>query len=234
MHVEPRLELAPQPDVFVLQRRPLRLDQLVQLDRLGDHRGDDVEQPQAGVEVIRPAGLPIDAQRPDRLALQLDRHAEERDLLAVVAVAGPGPVQESRVLGDVRHDDPLAGLDDPAGDALADLVTAQALGPLAQPVRDLDVDRLGLRVQQRDRPPLQLQVRIERPQDALRGSPPGSAIRRTPWRYRSSNCTSDTKLAFIVCLSTGPPPCVHKTVDCTRAVYNFVSRNAKPAGTAGN
>ena len=169
VHVEPRLELASQPDVFVAQRRPLRLDHLVQLDRLGDHRGDDVEQPQPGVEIIRPAGLLIDAQRPDGLALQLDRHAEKRDFLAPRRIAGLGPVQEARVLGDIRHDDPLARLDDPPRDALADLVSALALGPLAEPVRDLDTDRLGLRVQQRDRPPLELQVRIERAQDAHQG-----------------------------------------------------------------
>ena len=54
VHGESRLQLPPQPDVLVAQQRPLGLHELVQLDRLGDHRGDDVEQTQAGVEIVAP------------------------------------------------------------------------------------------------------------------------------------------------------------------------------------
>ena len=137
------IEAAGLEDVVVEQDEGLE-----QLDQL-----DDFVARRELLERALLQGRPVCGQRPDHLVALLDRHAEERQLAFAAASTARGAVEEARLLADARDRDRLPGLDDPAGDAFAELV-AHALDRRARdPVGDLDVDLVAQRVQQRDDAP---------------------------------------------------------------------------------
>jgi len=94
-------QLLAQPLVLRLQ-----LLALLELRPEARHRvGEDVrhrleEAEQAAQRLLR-AGRMVDAQRPDDLAVLADRHAQEGHVAGVAP--RPRPVQEARLLGDVRN-----------------------------------------------------------------------------------------------------------------------------------
>ena len=77
--------------VRVLLDQPLTLGvgQPLDLERLGDHRGDDPEKPDRVVVVAVALERADHGKRAGRLAIEHDRHADERDLLLVRLAALP-------------------------------------------------------------------------------------------------------------------------------------------------
>ena len=78
-------------------------------------------------EIVRLAGLAVDAQRADGPAFQLDGDTEKGDWLTFRGFSRPGLVKEARVSGYIGDNGFLAGLDDGAGYALTDFVYTQPL-----------------------------------------------------------------------------------------------------------
>jgi len=115
-------QLLPQVRVLVDEGPLVLLDQPVDLQRLRDHRRDDAEELGAALEIALRLELEIDGERPDRAAVEADRHADEAQLLVRQLRAPRGAVQKRRLAADVRHDDRLPALDHFAGDPLADAV----------------------------------------------------------------------------------------------------------------
>ena len=165
---------------------------LAQADRLRDHRGDDRKQPHVLVARHRLGEQAVRAQRPDRLVAQLDRNADERNVLLLQPAARAGPVQEQRLLRDARHDRRAAGLDHLAGDPFAAPVDSPL--PLArrQPVRRLDVDLARPAVQQRQRPAQHAHVPRHRVEHRVDRVADVHACRSSVWLISKSSESSFT------------------------------------------
>jgi len=111
-----------------------------------DHGGDDRQQAPTLVQgVVRVVG-PVHAERPDHLRALLDGNTEEGQIPVLLFLAAGGAVQEARLIADAGDRDRLAGFDDPAGDAFAELVLHPLDRGPGDPVGDLDVDFVAQRV----------------------------------------------------------------------------------------
>src|SRR4030042_571616 len=162
VYIEVIFQLPAKGYIFFAEPPAVGYYKLVQLDRLGNHRGDNVQQPDIGVKVIFRIGLFIDTQSADCFAFQLDWNAEKSNLLAFLLPSRPCFMQETRIFGDVRHDNFLAALDHEPCNAFANLVAGHTLRFFADSVGQSDIYRLSIRVKQGNRSPPQLQVCIER------------------------------------------------------------------------
>jgi len=106
VYIEMIFQLPAQAHIFFTELHAVGFHKLVQLDRLGHHRGDDVKQPDIGVKVIFRIGLLIDTHCADRFAFQLYRDAEKSNLLALLLLSRLCFMQETRIFRNVRHDSP--------------------------------------------------------------------------------------------------------------------------------
>ena len=96
-------------EALVLLHQPLaiRLEQPLDLHRLGDHRRDDAEELRGPLVIAVRLEPQLDAQRADGAAVHDQRDTDERPLVAVRAAFGQG-----RLAADTRHDDRPRALDD--------------------------------------------------------------------------------------------------------------------------
>src|SRR4029077_16005460 len=104
----PLAELLTEMRVLVDEMPLVLLDQAVNLERLRDQRRDDAEELRAALEVAISLEPQIDRQRPDRAAVQDDRHADEAQLLVRELGAPRRAVQERRFVAHAGHDNGLA------------------------------------------------------------------------------------------------------------------------------
>ncbi len=70
-------------------------------------------------------------------------------------------MQETRIFGDVRHDNFLAALDDEPRNAFPNLIACHVLRFLAYTMSQPDIYRLSIRIKQSNRSPPELKVSIE-------------------------------------------------------------------------
>ena len=135
-------------------------DLLVDADGLGDHPGEDFEQPSVGQERGVIGERLEHADRARDLGPIKDRQAEVAlDLVRVrIGVGGLGLVQKTLVLGDIGDHRRLAGLADPAGHALAHGIAAALLLFGGESHRRDDPELLGRRVHQRQGRPFDGQL----------------------------------------------------------------------------
>ena len=127
------------------------LDQPLDLDRLGQHRGDDAHELDAAVEVALGLVAQIDAERADGAAVEQNRHADEAQLLVVALGPSGRAIQHRRLAAHPRHDNRLAGLDHPSRNTFADAVLHRLRRPV-QSVRGLD-EQLAALAQHDDHAP---------------------------------------------------------------------------------
>ncbi len=125
---------------------------------MADERGHDGQYPQIVFERrIHFGEYPVDAKDPQRLAMDLDGDRDIGDVLPTDVAPGACPVQEERLLADIRDDDRLPGFEHLPGHAFADLESSPRLLLLREAVGGLDGQFAGLRMQQGQRPALHAQ-----------------------------------------------------------------------------
>ena len=165
------LELLGEAAVFLNQPLTLFLGGQTQLDRLGDHRGDDREQ----THVLLQRGAlrvgPIGAQGADDPVLQLDRHADVRDVSVGARDDRTGAVQKTRLFGHLGDDRRLSALKHLADHPLPDAVAAPALLLRGEPESRLDRDLPGFPVEQVQASPNDSLVAGNDLQDRTQGVP---------------------------------------------------------------
>jgi hypothetical protein len=104
-----------QPDVLLDEPLAVRLEQLLDLDRVRDHRRDDAEELPRTLVIALGLEAQLDAEHARRPPVEEQRHADEAALLAA------GPLAQRRLPARARdHDGPTGGEDlarqRPAGD----------------------------------------------------------------------------------------------------------------------
>ena len=143
------------------------LDKVAHFNRLRNHRGDDGEE--LGRALVVAVGLvaEVNAERADGAAVDEDGDRDEGQLLLLErAAAHAQAVEEERLAADLRDDDGLAGLDDAARDALADLVARASGQALVHAVRGGDVEVAHVAVEEDDRCAHRVVMTPEQAQDA--------------------------------------------------------------------
>src|SRR6185503_15777892 len=122
--------------VLLDETAPFRLGHATDLDRLRDRRGHQLVELERPIVVAIAPEQQVNTERPDRLLVDDQRHANKRQLLALVPPGGS--IQEERLPARLGNDDRFAALDDAAGDPLAEAIP----GPLpldGEAARRLDV-----------------------------------------------------------------------------------------------
>jgi hypothetical protein len=134
------------PLVLGQQLALLLLGGLPQPHRLGDHRGDDLQDAHVLLERDLLGEQPVRRDRAQHLVADLDGDADEGDVLLAESGAGARAVEELRLLGDPGDHGGLAALDDLAGDAFAQPVAPLLLLAFGEPVGGVDRDVPGFPV----------------------------------------------------------------------------------------
>ncbi len=154
-------------EVRVLLAQPLALgvDDALDADRLRHERRDHPQELHRPIEIALELEAKVGAERPDRLAVQQNRHADVADLLAGELRAFGRAPQEHRLARHSRHHDRLAALHDAAGNPLAQPERRVGLAT-RRPFGGHDFD-LAVPVEQRNRAADDAVMTIQDAQDLM-------------------------------------------------------------------
>src|SRR6185295_14071346 len=109
-------------DVLVKQTLLVQLDHLMDLERLGNHRGHHAKKLDSSVIVAVLLVSKDACKGADRSAAQRYGHTDKGNLLLAELFRLRGAAQEQRFLAGLRNDDRLSALHDSSGDSLSKLV----------------------------------------------------------------------------------------------------------------
>src|SRR5262249_53300578 len=144
------LKFLPELSILVDQTLALGLDETVNFNRLGYHRGHHAKEFHGSLVIAFLFECQVYAKRAYGFPIQHYRHADKRELLLGKVFPLGCPVQKKRLPADLRHHDMLAALYTPAGYPFAQVV-ADLLAVGREPISGLDAQVAGVLLEQGNR-----------------------------------------------------------------------------------
>ena len=141
------------PQVLRLQVLPLEGLDAARLDIVGDHAGDDPQEPRPSQQLRERLNGQVNRQCADYLAAHGDGDAEKAAVGLLVLAAAVNAIGEAWFLGYPRDDGGLSRLYDAADDALAAAIAETLAFPFGNVSGNLHEQLAPIRGQEHDRSP---------------------------------------------------------------------------------